>query len=391
MDGLRIYEENGVRWFYKVSADATPQAAMFEEGDKRSHRAFVCKEVHIAHGKRAGQVSKNYASTTDWERFEQAVYSASRASRSYYEIIRGPCFLYLDIEWERGAPDTPSHEPAVIFDMLRHEICTLFNSLFGITLTHAMFYETDSSQGAKVSRHMLIKPEVNGVLYAFQNNHAYAYGFMGQLRKGLWERARLGEACAELFLCSKEHILREPAEECLAVFDMKVYTQNRIFRTLGSWKLNPVGSTKPIRIFERANANDKRPWTSFLCTHFPNDVPIVMLSYDGQESHCNTHQLRRTKGGRGVKQFRPKEEREDEEPVAKRVSYIQVCERCKSRKIVLQFASVLCASNGTTRPMCFSCADNTAPMEMALPSYDQAVELRELEAVLRKTRLGNAV
>lgn len=282
-DGLRVCSEYGVQWHYKVTAEARPQDKMIEGALERKHAAFFSREVRIEHGRASGRVTNQYGSSPSWPMFYDTAFAAmSPKERCIYEIIVGRCLPYLDVEW------LVAEMPAATIDLL----LALVDDFAGFAEERVPGLEargthrvSSACNAAKHSYHVVFRTRLGGRLAAYDDNKYAFYGLIAEYRKALFARAKGGEALARSFF--RQFSPDEPPEKSMAIFDMKVYTKNRIFRTVGSCKLKD-----PSRVFVKRGDHD---WVEYLATYFeeePASIPI-------DSKLCDYHQARRTESGRG--------------------------------------------------------------------------------------------
>lgn len=280
-DGLRTVSEFDVVWYYKKRKEAAPQEAMIENAQKHGHRAFFTREVRVQAGPSAGKITNQYGSAAHWQRFYDNSFLTMRPSeRCVYEIIVARCLAYLDIEWM-------TTEVAARLDELLEDFERFCERAAPGVVALGTERVTSSCRGDKQSFHSVFRMRKDGRLVTFEDNFFRLYGLVAEFKREAFERARGGDERARRLF--RTFVPDKPPEESMAIFDMKVYTRNRIFRTLGSGKLKD-----PTRVFVKQGDYD---WCDYLATHIDEDH--VDLDYSTER--CNYHKARRTKFGREEK------------------------------------------------------------------------------------------
>ncbi len=281
-DGLRTSSYYNVHWYHKIKPDACPQDAMIENARKHGHRAFFAREVFIEFGRSAGKVTNQYGSSPHWQMYYDTSFRMMPSSeRCVYEIIVGRCLAYLDIEWMKQEVEADLDELIEDFERFCERAVPGLEALGTERLT-------SSCRGDKQSFHAVFRMRLaDGRLATFEDNFFRLYGLVAEFKREAFERARSGDERARRMF--RTFAPDKPPEESMAVFDMKVYTRNRIFRTLGSGKLKD-----PTRVFVKRGDHD---WCDYLATHVEEDHADV----DYSTERCNYHKARRTKFGRDAK------------------------------------------------------------------------------------------
>jgi len=349
--GLRTASEHGVRWYYKVLAEARPQDAMITNAREHKHVAYFCREVHIEHGRSAGKVTQQYGSCLSWPMFYETAFSAMGAKeRCVYEIIVDRCLPYLDVEWL--VSEMPGADFSLLLALVKDFSAFAEAAVPGSEWKTARISSACNAQ--KHSYHVVFRTRRGGKLAAYDDNKYAFYGLVAEYKKRLFEWAKGDSPLSRSFF--RQFSPGQPPEKSLAIFDMKVYTKNRIFRTAGSCKLKD-----PSRVFVRVG---DAPWCEYLATYFDGEEPVSM-PVDAKV--CDYHEARRTEAGRerrGPARIRDADSAEDRE-LRMRAPCTPDCPKCGVEK--------LAARRLPLSPLCLACSEGGQPEDAAWthdPSYD---------------------
>ncbi|KAE9139767.1 hypothetical protein PF010_g460 [Phytophthora fragariae] len=175
-------------------------------------------------------------------------YTKTRADqRHVYEIIREgtPCRLYFDLEFKRAI--NPHVDGDTLVDRLVSLLQLQLYRRYGVHARHGSIYQLDSSTPAKFSRHIIFHLP-DGDLFV-DNLHAGAFvrEFISDLVA--FSDADLDDQDAHdlytPFLINTES-QDDPVDKKQLFIDTGVYTQNRMFRVLGSSKFKKKAILRPL-------------------------------------------------------------------------------------------------------------------------------------------------
>ena len=185
-------------------------------------------------------------------------------SRHFYELIPEgtPCRLYFDVEFSKVANThiTP-HESEVLITEFINELLCEFQLVYGIKVDRKCILDLDSSTNVKFSRHLIVHLP-NGELFADTTSAGlFVKRFVGRLAEELSTgilKERYATLAKYLFVNKK---VPKPTNESLSLkditeqqhdaasqkngfdnrnmtcfVDLGVYTRNRLFRLMGSFK-----------------------------------------------------------------------------------------------------------------------------------------------------------
>ena len=221
--------------------------------------------------------------------------------RHYYELIREgtPCRLYFDLEFSKIAnPQITSEESEVLMTQFIQELCSEFLLVHGIQITRSRIVDLDASTDKKFSRHLIIHIP-NGQLFAdAYTAGVFAKRFVGRLAdevatgvlverhqtlaKHLFVNSQAPKASNSQSSQSGEEADGLNSKKACFV-DLGVYTRNRLFRLIGSFKCGKSASSA-LRI---ADANEFPFPNGFDNSKFylRNHRPTNIRSSDSNDSH----------------------------------------------------------------------------------------------------------
>lgn len=196
--------------------------------------------------------------------------------RHHYEIIRQdrPCHLYLDLEYPTWDEETKSklnqemdgnQRVNALLKLLRRS----FEERFDCTFDNQDVVELESTKDGKFSRHVLVK--VKGK------------AFKDAMHAGAFVKRILGEAYAEpehewhrkLFVNSG-HRENERGKRRTTIVDTAVYTRNRAFRLMWSYKRGKKERLMPIfRLAPPTTENDKSLFLATLASQVEADSQLL--------------------------------------------------------------------------------------------------------------------
>lgn len=172
---------------------------------------------------------------------------ASLGPRHLYEVLleNKPCWLYFDLEFSRVEnPDLDPQAVASAFLELLNQFCDI---KFGHAIDPATFYDLDSTNTEKFSKHIIIKrlqsygSACNTL--AFPNNAQAGY-FVKLFMDWVRQQREAGNSSAPLLFAAKPKGKEQTRErDSVSVVDESVYTRNRCFRVLFSTKF---GKKRPL-------------------------------------------------------------------------------------------------------------------------------------------------
>ena len=213
-------------------------------------------------------------------------YQACRHDRRHhYEIIRQnrPCHLYLDLEYPTWDDAT---KVAINQEMDGNErvngllklLRTGMERRFHCTFDKEDVVELESSKQGKFSRHVLVK--VKGK--AFQD----------AMHVGAFVKGVLGEAYADperdihrMLFVKDGHGATNSSKRMNTIVDTAVYTRNRAFRLMWSYKHGKKERLMPIfRLAPQTTKSDKNLFFSTLASEV--DTGSELLSCDDVEQHA---------------------------------------------------------------------------------------------------------
>ena len=190
-------------------------------------------------------------------------------SRHFYELIPegAPCRLYFDLEFSKVAnPHITSRESEVLITEFINELVCEVQLIYGIKVDRKCIVDLDSSTNVKFSRHLIVHLP-NGELFADASSAGlFVKRFVGRLAEELSTgilKGRHATLAKYLFVNKKAP---KPTNESLSMkdttkeqhhiasngfdnrnmtcfVDLGVYTRNRLFRLMGSFKYGKCASS----------------------------------------------------------------------------------------------------------------------------------------------------
>jgi hypothetical protein len=216
--------------YFSGNSNAHPQAAMLTDADDKGHDFFVVRQDNKG---------RSFASYKDSSAFLEQYIKMSRPA--CFEIIRGHCRFYLDVEWEVPLSERDDATARARLDLALACCADVLNTLL-LASQRAPINKTDwivlvgsrpvSTGTWKHSYHANLKS------VHFANNHVVLGAVMAEVRRRV-------EAAGDdrLFWRKDDTGPRQP------IIDFCVYTKNRAWRLPLS--LKPGGDPTPLT-FEAA-------------------------------------------------------------------------------------------------------------------------------------------
>lgn len=224
-------EKYGLRW-YQTYQPWMNHGEVYVEGNSpfkamEQHAKDVGNEFFVAEGgcNKKGELFYRYASTPTWEEFKDMVYDKhpNATTRFYFEVIRDnkPCLLYADIEWEKDLHPRTTEE---VVEGVRKWMTRAFIEDYRIALRESDMIFLTAENAKKGSLHLIIRP----VLFFAHNKHMDTF-----IKR--WAGKMIQECDSTMFYLKPN---AKGEKQPVTVFDLSVYSSNRVMRMLGCSKPN---------------------------------------------------------------------------------------------------------------------------------------------------------
>ena len=215
-------EEIGAVWYYGRKG---VQSYSIEDGLKRNHNFFVAKDeiLEINGEKKATKSYASYKSLNDFLYFTRKYENDGNFLNFYETVLEDkPCRLYCDLEWSLNWCSVYDIK-SKLFELLVYHIPELKNN-------ELIYTNSCNEKENKGSLHMITP--------------CYYFDSLKE-QKAFWEKIYLDLSIQDnwFFLdeTDKSYILK-------TFIDFGVYTKNRIFRTIGSYKLVNFELVRPLKL-----------------------------------------------------------------------------------------------------------------------------------------------